>query len=243
MTGTHPEYFSGEMLDALGDYVDDGGRLMYMGGNGLYWATGYDPQDDQVIEIRRWAGSQAWQAKPGEYHLSFTGEPGGLWRNRGRAPQKTTGVGMIAAGLVDAGAGYLRRLAPGAPGSWVLDGVDVDEFGWAATGGGGAASLEIDGTDPELGTPDATVVIASSAGLHNDDMLEARENYGMTLAAPGGARNPRVRSDLVLVPAANGGGVFSTGSIGWAGGLAHDEAISRIFANVIERFTSGAPIL
>jgi N,N-dimethylformamidase len=243
MTGTHPEYFSGEMLDALGDYVDGGGRLMYMGGNGLYWATGYDPEDDQVIEIRRWAGSQAWQAKPGEYHLSFTGEPGGLWRNRGRAPQKTTGVGMVAAGLVDAGAGYLRRVEGDAPGAWALDGVDLDEFGWAATGGGGAASLEIDCTDPELGTPDATVVIASSAGLHNDDMLEARENYGMTLAAPGGARNPRVRSDLVLVPATHGGGVFSTGSIGWAGGLAHDEAISRIFANVLNRFLSGAPVL
>lgn len=243
MTGTHPEYYSSEMLDASADYVDGGGRLMYMGGNGLYWATGYDPEDDQVIEIRRWGGSQAWQAKPGEYHLSFTGEPGGLWRNRGRAPQKTTGVGMVAAGLVDAGAGYLRRVAPGAPGAWALEGVDVDEFGWSATGGGGAASLEIDSTDPELGTPAATVTIASSAGLHNDDMLEARENYGMTLAAPGGARNPRVRSDLVLVPASNGGGVFSTGSIGWAGGLAHDPAISQILANVLDRFIAGDPVL
>jgi N,N-dimethylformamidase len=242
MSGTHPEYLTLRMLDAFGEYIDGGGRFVYLGGNGLYWVTGYDPQDDQVIEIRRWGGSQAWQARPGEYQLSFTGELGGLWRNRGRAPQKTVGVGFIAAGLVDAGAAYGRRLARDSRAAWIFDGVENDEFGTVGTSGP-AAGLELDATDPELGTPAETILLASSGGRHGDDMLEARENYGMTLAAPGGARNARVRSDMILVPVAGGGGVFSTGSIAWAGALAHDEAVSRILNNVLDRFLSSRSLL
>jgi hypothetical protein len=76
-------------------------------------------------------------------------------------------------------------------------------------------------------------------------MLEARENYGMTLAAPGGARNPRVRADMTLFPTGSGA-VFSTGSIAFAGSLAwngYENAISRILANVVDRFASGWPVL
>jgi N,N-dimethylformamidase len=242
MTGTHPEYSSLAMLDAIGDYVDEGGRFVYLGGNGFYWVTAFDPEDEQVIEIRRWGGSEAWRARPGEYHLSFSGEPGGLWRNRGRAPQKTVGVGFVAAGLVDAGAVYVRSVDHNNAAAWVLAGVQNTEFGLRGTSGP-AAGLEVDAVDPELGTAAATIVVASSGGCHNDDMLEARENYGMTLAAPGGARNPRVRADMVLMPGPRGGGVFSTGSIAWAGALAHDSDVSRIMANVLERFLSAKPLL
>jgi N,N-dimethylformamidase len=242
MTGTHPEYPTRQMLDAYGNYVDEGGRLIYMGGNGLYWVTAYDPDDEQVIEIRRWGGSEAWRALPGEYHLSFTGELGGLWRNSGRAPQKTVGVGFVAAGLSFGGARYGRVLGSDSPAAWIFAGVDVNEFGQNGTVGP-AAGIEVDCVDPELGTPSDTIVIASSGGRHPDDMLEARENYGMTLAAPGGTGNMRVRSDMVLVPAPGGGGVFSTGSISWAGSLAHDAAVARVFANVLERFCSRQPLL
>jgi len=242
MTGSHPEYVTRHMLDAFGTYLDGGGRLIYLGGNGFYWVTAYDPDDDQVIEIRRWGGSEAWRARPGEHHISFTGEPGGLWRNRNRAPQKTVGVGFVAAGLVDAGAVYARCIDRDSRAAWVLNGVLPDEFGARGTSGP-AAGLEVDATDAELGTPAEAIVIATSAARHSDDMLEARENYGMTLAAPGGARNPRVRADLVLIPGPLGGGVFSTGSIAWAGALTHDRNISRIMANVLERFCSTRALL
>ena len=112
MTGTHPEYPSEQMLDAYEAYVGGGGRLMYMGGNGMYWVTGYDPDDPQVIEIRRWGATQAWCAAPGEYHLSFTGRLGGAWRFSGRAPQKTFGVGFVAAGPAE----RLGRLPAGGGG-------------------------------------------------------------------------------------------------------------------------------
>ena len=34
LTGTHPEYWSGRMRDAMSSYVEAGGRQMYLGGNG-----------------------------------------------------------------------------------------------------------------------------------------------------------------------------------------------------------------
>jgi N,N-dimethylformamidase len=36
LTGTHPEYWSGPMLAAMETYLQNGGRLMYLGGNGFY---------------------------------------------------------------------------------------------------------------------------------------------------------------------------------------------------------------
>ncbi|HWI73940.1 MAG TPA: N,N-dimethylformamidase beta subunit family domain-containing protein [Baekduia sp.] len=244
MTGTHPEYPTEEMLDAYEGYAGSGGRLMYMGGNGMYWVTGYDPEDDQVIEIRRWGATQAWCAAPGEYHLSFTGQQGGAWRFRGRPPQKTFGVGFVAAGGPSASAGYVRVAEPGSPAAWVLHGVEEPEFGRYGTMGG-AAGIEIDAVDPLLGTPAETVVLATSVG-HSDDMLEARENFNMTSRILGGARNARVHSDLVLVPREHGGAVFSTGSIGFSGSLAHagsDNDVARLLGNVFDRFVSGAPVL
>ena len=60
-----PEYATAAMLDALAGFLDGGGRLMYLGANGFYWVTGVDPEDPDVIEVRRWGGSQAWKAQPG----------------------------------------------------------------------------------------------------------------------------------------------------------------------------------
>ncbi|MDQ7903651.1 hypothetical protein RB614_03865 [Phytohabitans sp. ZYX-F-186] len=243
LTGTHPEYPSLAILRAYEEYVANGGRLVYTGGNGMYWVTAYDPDDDQVVEIRRWGGTQAWLAEPGEYHLGFTGQLGGIWRFRGRAPQKTFGVGFVAAGNPGASAGY-RRVAADPAVAWVFAGLTGESFGGYGVAGG-AAGLEIDSASPALGTSADAVVLATSVG-HGDDMLEARENFNMTSRVLGGARNPRVHSDLVLVPREGGGAVFSTGSIAFAGAL-HDPdgrtEISRLLGNVLDRFGSDLPVL
>ena len=43
VTGSHPQYTSENMLDALETYLNGGGRLMYLGGNGFYWVTSQSP--------------------------------------------------------------------------------------------------------------------------------------------------------------------------------------------------------
>ena len=53
-----------------------------------------------------------------------------------------------------------------------------------------------------------------------------------------------VRADMVFFECPNGGAVFSTGSIAYAGSLAHngyDNAIAQITGNVLRRFRDPAP--
>jgi N,N-dimethylformamidase len=241
VTGSHPEYTTGAMLDAIETYLEDGGRFMYMGGNGFYWVTGYHPENPHMIEIRRHGGTQMWTAAPGEHYLSFTGEMGGLWRNRGRAPQKIVGVGFIAQGQ-DVSSYYRRRpdsFEDGA--SWIFKGVGDDELiGDFGLCGDGAAGLELDWYEPALGSPEHAYLLASSEG-HTNVMLEVRENFGTTMPAHGGDEQPNVRADLVYFSTPNDGGVFSTGSIAWCGSLSHngyDNNVSRITENVLRRFAS-----
>jgi N,N-dimethylformamidase len=239
--GSHPEYWSGPMLDALEAYLEEGGKLMYLGGNGLYWVTGFDPTGSGVVEVRRFGGTEAWTSEPGQTRLQFDGEPGGLWRHRGRAPQRTTGVGFVAQGLDTSG--YYRRLDPevrGEADGWVFEGVEGDVFGDFGLSGGGAAGLEIDAVNQLLGTPAQAEILASSEG-HTEVMLECRENIGMTMPNMGGEQDPNVRSDLVLFDLEGGGSVFSVGSISWCGSLSHDgydNPVSRVTENVLRRFSA-----
>jgi N,N-dimethylformamidase len=76
---THPEYYSETMLDATEEYLTEGGRMMYLGGNGYYWVTAACPDDPACIEVRKLdVGSRAWQAEAGEGYLVSTGERSGL---------------------------------------------------------------------------------------------------------------------------------------------------------------------
>ena len=72
ITGSHPEYWSGPMLDALETYLNTGGRMMYLGGNGFYWITSFAPGRPHVVEVRRRVGTRSWacQARriPPQHH-------------------------------------------------------------------------------------------------------------------------------------------------------------------------------
>jgi hypothetical protein len=50
--GTHPEYWSGAMRDRLDDYLNGGGRLLYLGGNGLYERNEYS-SDLRLVLFRQ----------------------------------------------------------------------------------------------------------------------------------------------------------------------------------------------
>jgi len=56
MTSTHPEYYSARMWDALYDFTNTGGRLIYMGGNGFYWRVAFHDEIDGIMEVRRAEG-------------------------------------------------------------------------------------------------------------------------------------------------------------------------------------------
>ncbi|MCY3560709.1 MAG: hypothetical protein OXH20_06015 [bacterium] len=242
MTGCHPEYWTGPMLDALEAYLDGGGRLMYLGGNGFYWATAYDPERRHVIEVRRgFAGSRAWESHPGETQFASTGEQCGIWRHLGRPPNAIVGTGFSCQGWDAHTPGY-RRL----PGSFdpraafIFEGVGDDEtigdFGLVMNG---CAGDELDRVDHALGTPSHTLVLATSAGEHSAYYLVCHEDIFVMQANTDGTNNDNVRADMVYFETANGGAVFSVSSINWFSGLSHNNYknnVSRITANVLNNF-------
>jgi N,N-dimethylformamidase len=253
ISGSHPEYTSGRMLDGLESYLKGGGRFMYLGGNGFYWVTSRSTESPEVLEIRRWGGTRHWEAAPGERHHSTTGELGGLWRARGRAPQQLVGVGFTAQGWSAAGLCGLGRPYERKPGSldpraaFIFEGIGKNEIisGFPSLGvEGGAASDELDRTDHALGTPDHALVLATADHFSRDYQHVVEEVLVMD-ASKTEAGNPLVRSDMVYFEYPSGGAVFSVGSIGWLGSLSYDDYdnnVSKITGNVLRRFASDEPL-
>ena len=232
------------MLDAFNSYLAEGGRLMYLGGNGFYWRTAFHPELPGVIEVRRSEGTRTWQAHPAELHLSFTGEPGGLWRSSGRAPQRLVGVGFASEGF-DANSYFLRTPESFDPRArFIFEGVGKDERIGDFGSLGGAAGFELDIADPALGTPPHALTLARSVEHSNVYALTPEELISAQPATDG-IENPKVRADMVFFETPRGGAVFSTGSITWATALAHNgyaNNVARITGNVLKRFIDPAPI-
>ena len=243
MTGSHPEYHTPGSLDALTQYTQRGGRLMYLGGNGFYWRVAVNPELPGAVEIRRGEGGiRAWAAEPGEYYNAFDGGYGGLWRNSGRAPQRLAGVGFIAQGDFH-GAAYRRLPASRDPrAAWIFEGIDEDELlGDFGLSGGGAAGFELDWLDPSLGSPPHALVLARSEPQDDTFMLVPEEILNHYGNRPGLPAEDLIRSEIVFFETPNGGAVFSVGSITFCGSLPHndfDNNISRMTDNVLRRFRS-----
>jgi N,N-dimethylformamidase len=214
---------------------------MYLGGNGFYWVTAIAPQQPHIVEVRRWGGIRAWDANPGEYYLSTTGELGGLWRYRGRAPQRIAGVGFTAQGF-DSNRPYRRQ-----PGSFdprtafIFSGIGEKELIGdfpSLVLNHGAAGFELDRADVALGTPPHALILASSSG-YSDSYQHVVEEVLISDSRQGGTVNPLVRADMVYFECPNGGAVFSTGSIAWCGSLSYnnyDNNVSRVTDNVLRQF-------
>ena len=240
MTGSHPEYHTRETLDAIEQFRDAGGNLIYLGGNGFYWKVALHTEQQGAIEIRRAEGGiRAWAAEPGEYYNAFDGEYGGLWRRNGRPPQRLAGVGFSAQGTF---LGSYYRRGPGADdprAAWIFEGIDDDIIGDFGLCGGGAAGFELDRVDERLGTPPETIVLASSEN-HADTFVMVPEEHLTHITTWSGLPAAEViRADMIYAELPGGGKLFSTGSITFCGSLPandFDNNVSQLLENVVKRF-------
>ena len=240
ITCSHPEYHTPGSLDALQDYVDGGGRFLYLGGNGFYWKVAVSEGWPDAVEIRRGEGGiRAWAAEPGEYYNAFDGTYGGLWRRNGRAPQVLAGVGFSSQGDHDGGP-YTRTEASYDPSvSWVFDGIEGDLIGDFGLAGGGAAGFELDRADTRLGTPLNAVVLATSSNHGDSFVLVFEDQLTHHDTWPHEPIEDLIRADIVYFETPKGGAVFSVGSITFCGALpinGGDNNVSRMVDNVVRRF-------
>jgi len=241
MTGTHPEYHTERTLDALQAYTDNGGRLMYLGGNGFYWRVALSDAVPGAIEVRRTEGGiRTWPAEPGEYYHAFDGAYGGLWRRSDRPPNLLCGIGFSSQGTFVGNAYRQAAAARDNHHAWIFAGVKDELFGGYGFSGGGAAGFELDRLDHRLGSPLNAVVLATSEGHERKNFVVVHEErLGLNTTIPGQTLEQLIRADMTYIEKPRGGAVFSVGSITYCGSLPHnkyDNDVSRLTFNVVNRF-------
>jgi len=244
VTCSHPEYWSTAMLDALAAWQRNGGRLMYLGGNGFYWRVAFSDHWPGAMELRRAEdGVRNWQTGDGESYHAFGGEYGGMWRRNGRPPNELVGIGFAAQGFSKASSYDVNDDSLASRASWIWDGVVPDDGRIGTSGlGGGAAGQELDRYDTRLGSPAHAVVLAS-ATTFGPDMVRTKEEFEGSVIYPD--PDPYVRADIVFYETPSGGAVFSVGSISWFGALArngYDNDVAQMSTNVLRRFADPEPI-
>jgi N,N-dimethylformamidase len=243
LTSTHPEYHTPGTLDALQAYIGRGGRLACLGGNGFYWRIARHPENPGVIELRRAEGGiRAWAAEPGEYYHQFDGGLGGLWRRNRRPPQMLTGIGFTGQGRFEGT--YFRRTPASSDErfAWMFDGITDEIIGDYGLSGGGAAGFELDRSDPTLGTPEGTVVLARAENLPASFVTVPEELLSHLSTVTGENPDEVRKGEIVYFDTPSGGAVFSAGSITFCGSLwregAFDGPVSRLLENVVRRFSA-----
>lgn len=246
LTGTHPEYYTRNMVEALQGFTDRGGRLMYLGGNGFYWVVSFNEDMPGIMECRRSeAGIRPWEPGHGQFYHGFTGEYGGLWRRNDHPPNHLCGVGMTSQGFDVSEPYVLSPEAANPRAAFILEGIEGPEIGAFGLAGGGAAGLEVDRADTVQGTPGHALVLASST-RHTDIYLMTPEDLLDPTPDWSGTQADIIRADLTFFETVGGGAVFSTGSIAWAGAMAwngYDNEIAKMTANVLRRFNDETPFV
>jgi len=240
LTGSHPEYHTRGMVDALIEFRERGGHFAYLGGNGFYWKIAIGGVDNSLLEVRRAEGGiRAWASEPGEYYHQLDGSYGGLWRRNGIAPQMIGAVGFAVQGEFE-GSYYQRTEASYQPEvSWLFKGVESEAFGDFGLSGGGAAGFELDQSDPLLGTPEHTHVIAVSEGHGASFKASPEEIMTWTMKLDNQRPHPGISAHMTYTEPKEGrGSIFAAGSITFLGSLSYnnyDNDVSRIIENYINR--------
>jgi len=244
IAGQHPEYHSMRMMRAFESFLGQGGRLMYLGGNGFYWRAERSADTPDTLEIRRAEGGiRVWETMPGESYHAFGGGYGGLWRRIGLSGHSLVGINFSTQGRH---LGFPYAFIDGITNprvAFMTEGLDISPgtaFGTAGFMGGGAAGFELDSVNVKYGTPPHALVVAKGIVIHsdyawvNEDMLTHR--------------HPKPQqdwscADMTFFETSSGGAVFSVGSMTYAGSLMAEgghSILGRLTANTARRLADPA---
>jgi len=234
MTGTHPEYQTKEMMRAIEQYMDQGGRWMYLGGNGYQKVVSYSKELPEVLELRKQRSFYP-QAINGERYHEFDGTRFDNTEKNHARPEKMFGVGTTRIGFLRH-VPYLRRPESNDPRArFIFDGVEDQIIGDFGYHGGAAVGEETNFADYEQGTPEHALILARGESSYSPEGKRDKSD----IKAEG-----NLIADMVFFETPNGGAVFSVGSMSWITSLLWnntDNNVSRITENVVRRFMDPAP--
>ncbi len=205
----HPEYWSREMYLAVKTWVfERGGRLMYLGGNGLNCEVVFAPDGTMrcLSHLQSVHGEMGGKAEDGsiEYdsrmHRTLESEANLL------------GVVCTETGIMTAAPYRVLNAA-----HWIFAGTGL--------------------RDGDLfGKHTLHERIPGGASGHETDKRSAFSPANTVLLAKG--ENPDAGgSEIVVHEREHGGAVFSVGSITWVAALLVDESVATITRNVLREFT------
>jgi N,N-dimethylformamidase beta subunit-like, C-terminal len=210
---THPEYWSAQMFHRVKDWVfKRGGRLMYLGGNGLNCDVEF--LDEQTCVYRNDDERRLLVADP--VGNALRGVPArGKFESRFHLRHESE-ASLLGVVYDDRG---IMTAAPYRV---------VDSRHWVFAGTG-LCEGEL------FGQKSLHMRVPGGASGHETDKISPSSPANTHLLARG--ENPaRGGAEMVIHEPLGGGAVFSAGSISWPASVLVDEAVSKITANVLRRF-------
>ncbi|SHE34459.1 hypothetical protein SAMN05444392_10189 [Seinonella peptonophila] len=146
---THGEYWSKQMYKGLESFLKNGGNLLCLSGNAIYWKV---VQQGDQIEARKIFG----------YH-TLNGERGGLWRNLGLPESKILGALYTPKGYMT-----FKPYQVINPNHWIFTNTNLkkgDLIGSMGLNRGGASGHETDKRDKS--SPKNIVLLAKGTNPNN----------------------------------------------------------------------------
>lgn len=217
VVGTHPEYWTTQMYDNAAAYLDAGGSLLYLAGNGIFEVGEYDNGQTEMI-----------------FRLGIEGGPreDALFRQLGRPERSLLGIATERCGV------------PGSPfvvqdaahdlfaGTGVSNGDIFGDSGLnTGFGNGKASAWEVDTSSGPGATSTAPADCAMSPRVVPASTLPG----GLVRLAAGQPDARGVGGDITYYDHPGGGFVFAAGSLTFGGSLVVDAVLSGLMANVLQR--------
>ena len=225
VVGTHPEYWTPQMYDRLASYLDAGGSLAYLGGNGVFETGEYD--DDRTAMVFRLG------VEGGDREVA-------LFRVRDRPERSLLGVATERCEVP--GSPYVVRSAghPLFEGTGLADGDTVGDAGLnrghsRGQGNGAASGWEVDTSRGPGATGVPTSCDLRPAVLQPGGVPPSALPGGLVVLAEGVPDAAGPGADMTYYDHPGGGFVFSAGSLTFGGSLVVDAKLSTLVHNVIHR--------
>ena len=239
ITGQHPEYQSPEIFTAMQDYLNSGGRLMYLGGNGFQNPAAWRNDGIPAVELRR-LNETYWtpQNFEGERRFELNGVDNLEWDHSWAARH----LGLRYCGTTFGSGNTYYKVLPDSKNpraAFIFAGVKSGIVGDYGTHFGGAAGDEFDRLDYDAGTPRHALHLAKSEGTPIPVWASPQRAAEMQAEYA-----DRSYASIIFFETPSGGAVFSVGSMAYIGALNHkgfDNDIARITTNVLKRFSDPRP--